>query len=157
MFKSLNVNYNKSGLHDIACSLNFGKAYEHLGREIPQEIVPAFPLDNKLVKEITQQLPKVKFYSSSFIRTAPKTVIAPHTDSSAISSIKRTVNFLFPLANYNSPLTINDQSFDITGPCAFRCDMPHSYENNTNEYRMAFILQVKFPFTFDRLLQIGAI
>ena len=157
MFKSLNIDYDKSGLYDIACGLNFGKAYEHLGREIPQEIVPAFPLDNKLVKEITQQLPKVKFYSSSFIRTAPKTVIAPHTDSSAISSIKRTVNFLFPLANYNSPLTIDDQVYDIKGPCAFRCDRPHSYENNTNEYRLAFILQVRYPYTFERLSIIGAI
>lgn len=157
MFKEVNVSYDKDALLKIANSLEYTHAYEALGREIPQEIFPNFGLSHPLVKEITSQLPKVKFYNSSFIRTKPNTKINPHVDSSGLIRIKRTINFLFPLANYNSPLTIEGNTFDINGPVAFRCDLKHSYENNTNEYRTAFILQVRYPYTFDRLIEIGAL
>jgi len=160
MFKKLDVEYNKEELLSLANSLEYNRASKELGRQIPQEIVPAFGLDHPLIKSIIQQLPKVRFYNSSFIRTTPNTVIDPHTDSSGLDSIQRTVNFLFPLKNYNSPLTIHNNGehvFDITGPIAFRCDLPHSYENRTDDYRVALILQVKYPFTFERLIVTKAI
>jgi hypothetical protein len=157
VFKEVNVSYDKCALLKIANSLEYTRAYEALGREIPQEIFPNFGLAHPLVKEIVSQLPKVKFYNSSFIRTTPNTKINPHVDSSGLARVKRTVNFLFPLANYNSPLTIEDSTFEINGPVAFRCDLKHSYENNTNDYRTAFILQVRYPYTFDRLIEIGAL
>jgi hypothetical protein len=157
MFKALDIKYPKEELLVLANEQEYSHAYEQLGREIPQEIVPNFGLTHPLIIEITKQLPKVKFYTSSFIRTRPNTKIDPHIDSSGLTKIRRTVNFLFPLANYNSPLIVEDQTFDINGPIAFRCDLPHSYENNTNEYRTAFILQVRYPYTFDRLIEIGAI
>jgi hypothetical protein len=160
MFKRLDVTYNKEELLSLANSLEYNRAYKELGRAIPQEIVPAFGLAHPLIKHITQQLPKVRFYNSSFIRTTPNTIVEPHTDSSGLDNIKRTVNFLFPLKNYNSPLTIYNAGkhiFDITGPIAFRCDLPHSYENQTDDYRIALILQVKHPFTFERLMVTRAI
>lgn len=155
MFKLLDIEYPKKELLDLANQLDYSHAYKELGRKIPQEIYPNFGLSHPLVQQITKLLPKVRFYNSSFIRTQPNTIVKPHKDSSGWKSIKRTVNFLFPLANYNSPLIIEKdnvyQSFDITGPVAFRCDLPHSYENNTSEYRIAFVLQCKDPWTFDRL------
>lgn len=160
MFKKLNVDYNKEKLLNLANSLEYSHASKELGREIPQEIAPNFGLEHTLINQILMQLPKVRFYNSSFIRTTPNTVIDPHVDSSGLASIHRTVNFLFPLKNYNSPLTIyenGEHTFDITGPIAFRCDLPHSYENQTDDYRVALILQVKHPFTFERLIATKAI
>ena len=155
MLKELDVTYNRQALLELSKTLNFGSAYSELGREIPQEIVFDFGITHPLIRQITSQLPNVQFYTSSFIRTKPNTKVQPHVDSSAVH--KRTVNFLFPLANYNSPLIIEDKEFIINGPVAFRCDLPHSYENNTDEYRVAFILQCRRPYTFDRLIETKAI
>ena len=62
MFKRLDVTYNKEELLSLANSLEYNRAYKELGRAIPQEIVPAFGLAHPLIKHITQQLPKVRFY-----------------------------------------------------------------------------------------------
>lgn len=149
MFKELDVKYDIDALLGIAETLQFTNGYEKLGRAIPQEI-SVFDLEHPVVKNITKQFPGVPFFACSFIKTKPNTEVAPHTDSSGVGHV-RTVNFLFPLANYTSPITIEDKSFDINGPVAFRCDLMHSYINSTDDYRIAFILQCRQPWTFERL------
>lgn len=154
------IKYNKDALLDIACNISFSKAHEELGREIPQEIYPSFDLNNPYVKQVTDQFSKFVWYNSSFIRTAPNTKIDPHTDSAG-TGYERTVNFLFPLDNYVSPLYIHKDdkvySVDIDCPVAFPCSELHSYENNTDDYRVAFILQCKKPFDMRRLEWMGVI
>ena len=161
IYKKLpHIKYDRQELLDIAKDLPFGNAYYALGRPIPQEIYPTFDLKHPAVQNITNQFKHQPFYNCSFIRTQPQTKIEPHTDSST-GSIQRTVNILFPLDNYVSPLyiTINNEmhSVDIDCPVAFPCSEMHSYENNTDGYRVAFVLQCKKPFDMRRLEWMGVI
>jgi hypothetical protein len=162
IYKKLpHIVYNKDKLLNLANSLTYSKAYDAVGHDIPQEIHPSFDLTHPLIKEITVQFKKSPFYNSSFIRTAPHTKIAPHVDSGGFNGAERTVNILFPLDNYVSPLTIHvgntDYTVDIDAPIAFPCSELHSYENATDGYRTAFILQCKNPFDMRRLEWMGVI
>jgi hypothetical protein len=163
MFKKLpNIKYNISMLRDIANSINYSDGYKELGRKVPQQVHPAFSLSNPYVKEILDQfvMPKI-FYSCSFIRTEAKSIVEAHEDSAA-GNIKRTVNILFPLDNYNSPLRFYEDGklvveAEMDTPVAFDCSKMHGYENNTDGWRLAFLLQCKHPYTFDKLIKTGAI
>lgn len=162
MYKKLNIEYNKQALQEIASDIEYSDGYKELGRVVPQEVHPAFDMNHKLVQDITRQfsLPKI-FYSCSFIRTRAKSIVAPHSDS-ASNSIRRTVNVLFPLDNYNTPLNFyqEDKLIDsvvIDSPTAFDCSALHGYENNTDGWRSAFLLQCKHPYTFEKLISTGAI
>lgn len=162
MYKKLEISYNRSALYDIAASVDYSDGYKELGRELPQQVHPAFDLKNQYVQEIINQflMPKI-FYSCSFIRTKAKSVVEPHEDS-AVGDIVRTVNILFPLDNYNTPLDfyVDGKKVDsvlIDKPTAFDCSAWHGYENNTDGWRMAFLLQCKQPYTFERLVSTGAI
>lgn len=149
-------------LKEIANSLEYSDGYKELGRAVPQEVHPAFDLKNSYVKEILEQflMPTI-FYSCSFIRTKPSSIVDPHTDS-ASGNIIRTVNILFPLDNYNTPLefykdTTLVDSIDINCPVAFDCTVQHGYRNNTSGWRLAFLLQCKMPYTFKKLIDTGSI
>lgn len=162
MYKKLDINYNKEKLLEIAQSVNYSDGYAELGRVVPQQVYPAFDLKNPYVKEITDQFKMSSiFYSCSFIRTQPHSVVEPHEDS-ASGKIKRTVNILFPLDNYDTPLEFYKNK-DLVGsvvidrPTAFDCSILHGYENKTDGWRSAFLLQCKFPYTFEKLTNVGAI
>jgi hypothetical protein len=162
MFKKIDIIYNKDALYDIAQKLEYSDGYRELGRPVPQEVHPAFSLKNEYVQEILSQflMPKI-FYSCSFIRTKAHSKVEPHEDS-AVGNIKRTVNVLFPLDNYNTPLDFykNNKKIGsvlIDKPTAFDCSVWHGYENNTNGWRSAFLLQCKYPYTFNKLVNTGAI
>lgn len=163
MFKKLpNIKYNKDALRDIGERINYSDGYAELGRKVPQQVHPAFDMTNPHVKQILEQffMPKL-FYASSFIRTEPHSVVEAHEDS-ASGNIKRTVNILFPLENYNTPLQFykDDKLVDevfIDCPVAFDCTTLHGYENNTDGWRLAFLLQCRQPYTFDKLIMTGAI
>lgn len=162
IYKKLDIDYNKQKLKEIANSITYSNGYAEVGYELPQEVHPAFDLKNVYVKEILDQfkLPKI-FYSCSFIRTRAKSVVDPHEDSAA-GNIVRTVNILFPLDNYDTPLEFykNDEIVDsviIDKPIAFDCSVMHGYRNDSDGWRSAFLLQSKFPYTFDKLNNLGAI
>jgi len=163
IYKKLsNIVYNKAQLKEIAMAVKYSDGYAELGRSVPQEVHPAFNLNNPYVKEITSQfkLPKI-FYSCSFIRTKANSTVEPHEDSAA-GNIIRTVNILFPLDNYDTPLKFFENetmidSVDIDSPVAFDCSKMHGYENTSSGWRSAFLLQCKYPFTFEKLIKQGAI
>jgi hypothetical protein len=162
IYKKLpHIEYDKENLLSLANSLKYNKAYHAIGREIPQEIHPTYGFDHPLIQDIIKQFTKQPFYNTSFIRTAPHTIIAPHTDSGGHNGVERTVNILFPLDNYVSPLSIHieDKTYtvDVDTPVAFPCSELHSYENKTDGYRTAFILQCKKPFDMKRLEWMGVI
>jgi hypothetical protein len=162
IYKKLeNINYARQDLLDVANSLNYSDGYAELGRKVPQQVHSAFNMDNPLIKNILDQfvMPKI-FYSCSFIRTEAHSVVGAHEDSAA-GTIRRTVNILFPLDNYNTPLDfyIDREKVDsvLTDcPTAFDCSVMHGYENNTDGWRSAFILQCKYPHTFQKLISVGA-
>lgn len=162
MYKKLpNIKYAKKELLDIATNLKYSDGYAELGRKVPQQIHAAYDMNNPLIKDILDQfvMPKI-FYSCSFIRTESNSKVDPHEDSAA-GTIKRTVNILFPLDNYNTPLDfyISGEKVDsvlIDCPTAFDCSAMHGYENNTNGWRSAFLLQCKQPYTFQKLTSVGA-
>jgi hypothetical protein len=161
IFKKLpHIDYDRKEFLEIAATLEFSDAYAALGRPIPQQISPTFDLKHEAVQKVLKQFPRQPFYNCSFIRTQPYTKIEPHTDSST-GSIQRTVNILFPLDNYVSPLyiTVNNETYtvEIDCPVAFPCSELHSYENNTDGYRTAFVLQCKKPFDMRRLEWMGVI
>lgn len=162
IYKKLNITYNKEMLKEIANSINYSNGYKEVGYELPQEVHPAFDLKNPYVSEILSQfkLPKI-FYSCSFIRTRANSVVDPHEDSAA-GNIVRTVNILFPLDNYDTPLEFYDndtivESVNIDTPIAFDCSVMHGYRNDSDGWRSAFLLQCKFPYTFEKLNNLGAI
>lgn len=163
MYKKLaSIHYSKKCLLDVASTLNYSDGHAELGRKIPQQVHSAYNMNDPLVKDILDQfaMPKI-FYSCSFIRTQAHSVVEAHEDSAA-GSIRRTVNILFPLDNYNTPLDfyIDDKKVDsvlIDCPTAFDCSAMHGYENNTDGWRSAFVLQCKHPYTFQKLISVGAI
>lgn len=163
MFKKLsNIKYDRHALLDIAENINYSDGYKELGRTVPQQVHPAFDIKNPYVKQILQQfkMPNI-FYSSSFIRTQPNSVVEAHEDS-ASGDIIRTVNILFPLKNYDTPLNFYEKnvlkdSVIIDCPVAFDCSVMHGYENKSDGWRLAFLLQCRQPFTFEKLVTIGAI
>ena len=162
MYKKLDIKYNKEALLHIAKSINYSDGYSELGYKLPQEVHSAFSLNNPYVKEILEQFALSKiFYSCSFIRTAANSIVEAHEDS-AVGNIKRTVNVLFPLDNYSTPLDFYTDgklvdSVLINQPTAFDCSVWHGYKNDTDGWRSAFVLQCKYPYTFRKLVDTGAI
>lgn len=162
MYKKLsNIKYAKNEMLEIAKNINYSDGYAEIGRKIPQQVHSAYDMSNEYVKEILDQfvMPKI-FYSCSFIRTEAHSVVEAHEDSAA-GTIRRTVNILFPLDNYNTPLDfyVDGEKVDsvlIDCPTAFDCSAMHGYENNTDGWRSAFVLQCKYPHTFQKLISVGA-
>lgn len=165
MYKQLpHIKYSKGALLEIAHSIDYSDGYKEIGRKVPQQVHSAFDMNNYYVKEILDQFAMSKiFYSCSFIRTQAHSIVEAHEDSAA-GDIERTVNILFPLDNYSTPLdfyeSIDGKKIDsvlIDCPTAFDCSSWHGYENNTDGWRSAFVLQCKFPYTFKKLVSVGAI
>ncbi len=163
MYKKLpDIKYSKSEMLEIARNLEYSDGYAEIGRKVPQQVHSAYDMSNKYVKEILNQFSMSKiFYSCSFIRTQAHSIVEAHEDSAA-GNIRRTVNILFPLDNYNTPLDFysKEEKVDsvlIDCPTAFDCSILHGYENNTDSWRSAFVLQCKYPYTFQKLIAVGAI
>lgn len=163
LYKKLpHIRYNVDQLRTISENLKYSNGYAEVGRIIPQEVSPQYNLNDPCVQKIISQFLFSKiFYCCGFVRTRAHSVVGPHSDSS-INNIVRTVNILFPISNYNTPLDFynNEEKIDsvlIDGPIAFDCSVYHGYENNTDGWRSAFLLQCKMPYTFKKLVDVGAI
>ena len=156
------IKYNVDQLRTISENLKYSNGYAELGRIIPQEVSPQYNLNDPCIQQLTSQFlfPKI-FHCCGFIRTQAHSIVGPHSDS-ASKDIVRTVNILFPISNYNTPLDFynNEEKIDsvfIDCPVAFDCTVYHGYENNTNGWRLALQLQCKMPYTFNKLINTGAI
>jgi hypothetical protein len=163
IYKKLpHIKYDINQLRIMAERLKYSDGYAELGRTIPQEVCSLYDFNNPYIEQILNQFlfPKI-FYCCSFVRTQAHKIVAPHDDS-ASNNIIRTVNVLFPLLNYNTPLEFykNKEKIDsvmIDCPIAFDCTTYHGYRNDTDGWRSAFLLQCKMPYTFNKLIQIGAL